>query len=154
MQHPKGRFAQRLGNRQLVHLFVIALLQIDNLALAGAADQNHRKAIGGGIGQRRQAIQKARGRHSKANTRLLRQKARRRRGIARMLLVAERNHPHTLRLRHARQIGDRDARQAKDGVNAIELERINNQMETVDVRAGIGKGVVLWGVVGSHGCTP
>jgi hypothetical protein len=36
MQHAEGRLAQRLGDRELVHLFVVALLQVDNLALGRA----------------------------------------------------------------------------------------------------------------------
>ena len=33
MQHAVSRLAQRLGDRELVHLFVVALLQVDDLAL-------------------------------------------------------------------------------------------------------------------------
>ena len=136
MQHPKSGFAQRLGNGQLVHLLVVALLQVDNFALAGAADQNHGEAIGGGIGQRRQTIKKTRRRDRQADPRLLRQEAGRGGGIARVLLVAERNHAHALALRHARQVGNRDARQAKQRVNAIELERVNEQMKAVNGGGG------------------
>ena len=59
MQHAERRLAERLGNRQLVHLFVVALLQVDDLALGRAADQDHRKAVGRRIGQRRQAVEEA-----------------------------------------------------------------------------------------------
>ena len=55
MQHAKGRLAERLGDGQLVHLFVVALLQVDDFALGRAADQDHRKAVGRGVGQRRQS---------------------------------------------------------------------------------------------------
>ena len=33
VQHAESRLAERLGNSQLIHLFVIALLQINDLAL-------------------------------------------------------------------------------------------------------------------------
>ena len=33
MQHAEGRLAERLGDGELVHLFVVALLQVDDLAL-------------------------------------------------------------------------------------------------------------------------
>ena len=59
MQHAERRLAERLGNRQLVHLFVVALLQVDDLALGRAADQDHRKAVGRRIGQRSQTVEEA-----------------------------------------------------------------------------------------------
>src|SRR5713101_4692165 len=37
MQHAEGRLAEGLGDRQLVHLFIVALLQVDDLALGRAA---------------------------------------------------------------------------------------------------------------------
>ena len=49
MQDAEGRFAQGPGDGQLVHLLVIALLQVDDLALGRAADQDHREAVGGGV---------------------------------------------------------------------------------------------------------
>src|SRR5665647_402726 len=49
--HAEGGLAQRLGDGQLVHLLVVTLLQVDDLALAGAADEDHRETIGGGVGQ-------------------------------------------------------------------------------------------------------
>ena len=110
MQDTERRFAQRLGNRQLVHFFVIALLQVDDLALAGAADQNHRKAIGGGIGQGGQTVQKTRRGDGQADARLLRQKPSGGGGVAGVLFVAEGDHPHPGGLRHARQVGNRDTR--------------------------------------------
>jgi hypothetical protein len=72
VEHAEGRLAQRLGNRELVHFLVVALLQIDDLALARAADQDHREAVGRGVGQCRQAVQKAGRRHRHADAGLLR----------------------------------------------------------------------------------
>ena len=89
MQHPECGFAKWLGNGQLVHLFVVTLLQVNNLALAGAADQDHGKAVGGGIGQSGQAVEEARGRHRQADAGLLRQETSGRCGIAGVLLMAE-----------------------------------------------------------------
>ena len=34
MQHAERRLGERLGDRELVHLLVVALLQVDDLALA------------------------------------------------------------------------------------------------------------------------
>ena len=50
MQHAECRLAQGLGDGELIHLLVIALLQVDDLALGRTADQDHREAIGRGIG--------------------------------------------------------------------------------------------------------
>ena len=52
MQDAERRLAQRLGDGELVHLLVVALLQVDDLALGGAGDQDHREAVGGGVRQR------------------------------------------------------------------------------------------------------
>jgi hypothetical protein len=60
VKHPEGRLAQRLGDGELVHLLIVALLQIDDLALRGAGDQDHRKTIGGGVRKRSQAVEEAR----------------------------------------------------------------------------------------------
>jgi hypothetical protein len=45
MQDAKRCLAERLGDRELVHLLVVALLQVDDLALARAADEDHRKQL-------------------------------------------------------------------------------------------------------------
>ena len=52
VQHAEGGLAERLGDGELVHLLVVALLQVDDLALARAADEDHREAVGGGMGER------------------------------------------------------------------------------------------------------
>jgi hypothetical protein len=49
-----------LGGVELVHLLVVALLQVDDLTLAGSADQDHRETVRGRVGKRRQAVQEAR----------------------------------------------------------------------------------------------
>jgi hypothetical protein len=59
MQNAVGRLAQRLGDGQLVHLFIVALLKVDDLALRRARNQDHRPAVGGGVAQRNKPIQKA-----------------------------------------------------------------------------------------------
>ena len=61
VQHAERRLAERLGNGQLVHLFVVALLQVDDLALGRAADLDHRKAVGRGVRQGSQTVEEAGG---------------------------------------------------------------------------------------------
>ena len=101
VQHAEGRLAQRLGDGELVHLLVVALLQVDDLALGRARDQDHREAVGGGVGERGQAVEEARRRHGEADAGLLRQEAGDRRGVAGVLLVAERDDADACGLRHA-----------------------------------------------------
>ena len=131
MQHAEGRLAERLGDGQLVHLFIIALLQVDDLALGRAADQDHRKAVGRGIGQRRQTVEKAGSRHREADAGLFRQEAGDGCGVAGVLLMAERDDAHARGLRHAAQVGDRDAGHAVDRVDAVELERIDDEVKAI-----------------------
>jgi hypothetical protein len=92
VQHAERRLAQRLGDGELVHLLVVALLQVDDLALRRSRHQNHREAIGGGMRQRSEPIEEAWRRHGEANARLLGEEARDRGRIAGILLVAERQH--------------------------------------------------------------
>jgi hypothetical protein len=59
MQDAVGRLAHRLGDGELIHLLVVALLQVDDLPLRGARDQDHREAVRGGVRECGQAIEKA-----------------------------------------------------------------------------------------------
>jgi len=47
------------------------------------------------------------------------------------LLVAERQYAQARGLRPAREIRDRNARQAVDGIEAVQLERVDDQLDTV-----------------------
>ena len=131
MQHAERRLAERLGDRELVHLLVVALLQVDDLALGRARDQDHREAVGRGVGERGQAVEEAGRRHREADAGLLGQEAGDRGRIAGVLLVAEREHADARGLRHAAEIRDRDAGHAVDRVEAVELERIDDEVKAV-----------------------
>jgi hypothetical protein len=50
-------------------------------------------------------------------------------GVAGVLLVTERDHAHAGSLQLARQIGNRDARQAEYRVDAVYLERVNDELK-------------------------
>ena len=131
MQHAERRLAQRLGDGELVHLLVVALLQIDDLALGGARDQDHREAVGGGVRERGQTVEEAWGRDREADAGLLRQEAGDRSGVAGVLLMTEGEHADARGLRHAPEVGDRNARHAIDRGQAVELERIDDEVEAV-----------------------
>ena len=139
MQHAERRLAERLGDRQLVHLFVVALLQVDDLALGRAADQDHRKAVGRGIGQRRQTVEEAGSRHREADAGLLRQEAGDGRGVAGVLLMPERDDAHACGLRQTAEVRDRDAGHTVDGLDAVERERLDDEVKAVrQLPLGIG----------------
>jgi hypothetical protein len=89
VQHAVCGLGDRFGHRKLVHLLVVALLQVDDLALARAADEDHRETVDGGMGQRVEPVQKARRRNRETDTGLLREEPRDGRGIAGVLLVTE-----------------------------------------------------------------
>ena len=59
MQDAIGRLAERLGNRELIHLLVVALLQVNDFTFGGAGDQDHRKTVRGCMRERRQAIEES-----------------------------------------------------------------------------------------------
>ena len=131
MQHAERRFAKRLGDGELIHFLVIALLQIDDLALGRAADQDHREAVGRRVGERGQAVEEAWRRHGEADAGLFGQETRDRGGVAGMLLVPERDHAQPRCLRHAAEVGDRNAGHAVDRGEAVELEGVDDEMKTV-----------------------
>ena len=83
------------------------------------------------MGERGQPVEKPGRRHRQADARRLGQEAGDRRGIAGVLLVAERNDTNPRRLRHPAKIGDRDAGHIVNGVDAVELERLDDEMKAV-----------------------
>ncbi|SPC23583.1 hypothetical protein CO2235_MP70243 [Cupriavidus oxalaticus] len=153
VQHAEGSLGVRTGDGQLVHLFVVTLLQIDDLALARAADQDHREAVGGRMRQRREPVQEPWRRHGQANAWLLRQKAGNRCGVACVLLVAEADDAHAVCLRQPSQVGDRNAGQAVDVFDAVQLQRVDDQMKTIGLCLMLFRGVTLQLVSDfCHGC--
>ncbi len=137
VEHTKGRLAQRLGDGELVHFLVIALLQVDDLAFAGAGDQDHREAVGGGICQRGQAIEKARRRDGEADTGLAGDESGDGCRVAGVLFMTERNDAYAFRLRLAREVGDRNAGQAINGVEPVEFQGIDDQVKTIGRCCGL-----------------
>jgi hypothetical protein len=55
-------------------------------------------------------------------------------GVAGVLLMTKRDHAQSRGLRHAGEVRDRDARQAEDGVDAVELEGVDDQVKPVGHR--------------------
>src|SRR6185312_12323798 len=70
-------------------------------------------------------------RHGEADARLPGEKAGDGGGIAGTLLVTEGKHADARGLRHAAEIGDRDARHAVDRGEAVELQRVDDEVEAV-----------------------
>ena len=147
MQDAERRFAQRLGDGELVHLLVVALLQVDDLALGRARDQDHREAVRGRMRERSQAVEEAGCRNGEADTGFLGEEAGDRGGIAGVLLVAEREHADASRLGHAAEVGDRNPRHAIDRIETVELQRIDDEVEAVGqfaLRFGRGRRDALY----------
>ena len=141
VQHAERRLAERLGDRELVHLLVVALLQVDDLALGRARDQDHREAVGGGVRQRGETVEEAGRRNREADAGLLGEEARDRGGIASILFMPEREDANPGGLRHAAEVGDRNARHAVDRGEPVELERVDDQIESVgELLLGLGRG--------------
>ena len=130
-RYPVGRLGEHLGRRQLVHLLVVTALEVDEMALAGAGDLDHREAVGGGIGQRHKPVEEARGRHRQADAGLLGEEAGRGRRVAGVALVPEADVADARRLREAGQVGDRDPDDPVDGVDIVELQRVDDQMDPI-----------------------
>ena len=132
----------RPRDRELIHLLVIALLQIDDLALRRAADQNHGKAVRGSIRERGKAVEESRSRNGQADAGPPGQKARDGCRIACVLLMAEGDHAHARGLRLAAQIGDRNAGHAVDGLDAVEFQRVDDEVKPIGQFAFFGWFVV------------
>ena len=131
MQHAERRFAERLGDGELVHFFVVALLQVDDLALGRAADLDHRKAVGRGVSERGQTVEKAGSRHREADAGLFRQEAGDCRCVAGVLFMPERDDADACGLCHTGEVRDRDARHTVDRVEAVELKRVDDEVKAI-----------------------
>jgi hypothetical protein len=143
VQHAECGLAQRLGDRELVHLFVVALLQVDDLALARARHEDHGKAVRRRVRECREAVQETRSRHGEAHAGSLREVAGRGGRIARVLLVAKRDDSQALGLRHAQEVRDRDPGQREKRIEAVEFQRVDEKVKAVGGLGGL--------VFGRHG---
>src|SRR5258707_13153746 len=83
------------------------------------------------MGERGEAVKEARGRNRETNAGLPGQESRDRRCIAGVLLVTERDDADARGLCHAAEIRDRDAGHTVDRGEAVELERIDHEVEAV-----------------------
>ena len=110
-----GRLGEEPGGGQLVHLLVVAPLQVDEVALAGAGDLHHREAVGGGVGECDESVEEAWCGHGQADAGLLGEEPRRGGGVACVALVPEADVAQARGLGQPGEIGDRDADDAVDG---------------------------------------
>ncbi len=131
MQDAERGLAQRLGDRELVHFLVVALLQVDDLALRGAADEDHRKAVDRRVRERSHAVEEAGRGHGQADAGLPGEEACDRRGVSGVLFVPERDHAQAVLLHAAREVGDRNAGQTEDRIDAVQLEGIDDELKAV-----------------------
>ncbi len=128
---PVGRLCVGLCGIHLIELFIIALLEIDDVTLARSADLDHGEAVGGSIGKCHQAVQEAWRRNGQANSRLLGQITCYGSSVSCRLLMPEADEPYSFSLGQPAQISDRNSWNSVDGVDSVELERVDNQMKSV-----------------------
>ena len=83
------------------------------------------------MGERGQAVEEAGRRHREADAGLLGQEAGDGGGIAGILFMPEREDADALGLRHAAEIRDRNAGYAVDRVDAVELERLDDEVKAI-----------------------
>ena len=145
VQHAEGRLAQRLGDGELIHFLVVALLQIDDLAFRRAGNLDHRETVRRGVGERGQSVQEAGRRYGEADAGLLGQEPGDGGGVAGVLLVAERKHADARGLGHAAEIRDRDAGHGVDRVESVQLERVDDEVKTVRQILGLGRRLLFFG---------
>jgi hypothetical protein len=126
--HPVGGLGERFGRRKLVEFLVVALLEVNDVPLAGAGYLDHREAVRRGVCQCDQAVEEARRGYRQAHTRLLRQESGRGRRVTGIAFVTEADVADARRLRNARNVGDRDADNAVDGPDVVELEGVDDQV--------------------------
>ena len=94
-------------------------------------DEDHRKAVGRGIGESRQSIQKPWSGDGQADAWHLGHEPRCRGRIASTLLVTESVEPHPFRLRQPRQIGNRNSSDSVERVDPVEFQGIHHKVEAV-----------------------
>ena len=135
-----GSLGKGLGHVHLVEPLIVALREVDNVAVARAANLYHGEAIGGGCRQGGEAIKKAWGRHGEADAWLTGEIATDSSGITCRLLVAEPDVADAHLLSMAGEVGDGDTHDTIDSVHTITFEGIDHEVHAV------GKGGV--GVVG------
>ena len=83
------------------------------------------------MGERGQSVEETGRRHREADARLLGKKTGDGGSVTGILLMPEREDANTLGLRHAAEIRDRDAGHAVDRLDAVELERLDDEVKAV-----------------------
>ena len=100
-------------------------------ALSNATTNCFPMILVSGSSERGQAVEEAGSGHGQANAGLFRQVTCDRCGVAGVLLVPERDDAHARGLRHAAQVRDRNTGHAVDRVDAVELERIDDEVKAI-----------------------
>src|SRR5882757_9834635 len=101
------------------------------MPFAGSGDLDHREAVRGGIGKRDEPVEEARSGHGQADAWLLREEPGSGGRVAGIALVPEADVADARSLREPGQIRDRDADDPVDGVDVVELQRIDDQVDPI-----------------------
>src|SRR6185312_14793472 len=104
--------------------------------------------------QRGQAVEETGRRDGQADAGLLGQEACDRCRVAGALFMTEGQDPDACGLGHAAEVGDRNARHAVNGGETIELERVDDEIESVGLLALFACGVPFFYCCFSHAFLP
>ena len=102
------------------------------------------------MSQGRQAIEEPRRRDGHTDTRLFCQIAGNGGGVTGVLFMAKGKHPHALGLHHSRKISNGNTRNIVNSIDVVELQRINDKLETIGQFAGPFLGPLCFGYNTCH----
>ncbi len=128
---PVGRLRERPCGAELVEILVVAALQVDHRPVTGTRDLDHREAVGGRIGQRGQAVEKAGPGRRQAHPGPRGEEAGGGGRVAGRRLLPKADVADARRLRPAREVGDRDPDDPVDRLDAVRLQGIHDELEAV-----------------------
>ena len=122
---------ERSGRGELIEFFVVAALHVHDRALTRAGDLDHRETVRRGVGQRNQAVEEAGPGHRQAHAGPAGEESGGGRGVAGGGLVPETDEADSRFLRQTGKVGDRDPDEPIDGVDSVELEGVDEDVEAV-----------------------
>src|SRR5207253_10317781 len=120
-----------LGRVHLIERLIVALLQVDDGAVARTADLDHGEPVRGGVRQGDHSVEEPGSRDGEANSRLPRDEAGDGRRVAGGLLVLEADVANAFGLSEPREVGHRNACYTEDRVEPVELQGVDSQVKAV-----------------------
>ena len=126
-----GCLCKGLCDVHLVQPLVVALLQVDDVAVARPANLYHGESVDSGTGECREPVQESRRRHCEAYSRLSCEESAYCGCVPRRLLVTESNVSYSHLLCASRKVGDGDSHYSENSLNAVHLQCIHHQVHAI-----------------------